>query len=307
MITPSITRHEQRRADAAQVFASGWNGSPDRALLADCTSWTIIAANPACRIEMLERHNIDLVGLDLRLLVPDAVDLDARRDEWRHRSDAEITVRPHLYEPDRFVRITMWPLGGFEGDYLVCVARDVDLGFRSAFETAQPLLAVSSNLVALVSDSTIVYANSRFVQQFGPIANIDEFVARDIAEPFRRDTARAVEQARAGRPGVAFEVRFQTGADTTARGELAIAPAAMLAEGGVLMVIVPLGAGAVELPDTLTAREREVVVLMLQGLRTSSIARELHLSPHTVRNHLRTIFAKCDVTSQRELVEQLRR
>jgi DNA-binding CsgD family transcriptional regulator len=306
MITEATLRHEPRCADAARVFSAGWAGSPDRALLADCTTWTVVAANPAARDELIERHGIDLVGLDIRPLVADAIDLESRRVQWRDRRDAEVTVRPHAYDPNRFVRIEMWALGGFDGDYLVVVARDVDLGFRSAFETTQPLFEVSNNLVALASGSAIVYSNPRFVAQFGRFDSLDEFVDRDITEDFRADVRRAVERARSGHPGLAFEVRFQTGSDTSARGELAVAPAPNLADRGVLIVIVPLGPDDVELPDALTAREREIVTLVLQGLRIPSIARDLHLSPHTVRNHLRTIFAKCDVSSQRELVDRLR-
>ncbi len=297
---------DDRRADAVAVFTAGWAGSPDRALLADCTTWKVVAANPAARDELLERHGIDLVGLDIASLVAGAIDIEAHREEWRTRTDAEVTVRPHAYDPDRFVRLSMWTLGGFDGDYLVVVARDVDLGFRSAFVSAQPLLELSNNLVALVSDSAIIYSNPRFVTQFGQLESVEAFVDSEVAEPYRAETWRAVERARAGKPGLAFEVRFRTACAASARCELAIAPAPNFADNGILVVIVPLGADAVELPDTLTAREREVVALMLRGLRIPSIARELHLSPHTVRNHLRTIFAKCDVSSQRELVDRLR-
>lgn len=60
------------------------------------------------------------------------------------------------------------------------------------------------------------------------------------------------------------------------------------------------------LPATLTAREREIVEMILLGLRVPSIAKSLYLSEHTIRNHLRSVFTKCQVRSQRELVEKLR-
>jgi len=52
---------------------------------------------------------------------------------------------------------------------------------------------------------------------------------------------------------------------------------------------------------SLSPREREVVSHLLRGLRVGTIARTLHISPHTVRNHLKAIFQKVGVSSQDEL------
>ncbi len=56
----------------------------------------------------------------------------------------------------------------------------------------------------------------------------------------------------------------------------------------------------------LTARERQVLDELLTGFRVSTIARRLFISPHTVRNHLKSIFSKLQVRSQAELVETLK-
>ena len=61
--------------------------------------------------------------------------------------------------------------------------------------------------------------------------------------------------------------------------------------------------GAMEL---LTRRERDVLQLLLDGRRVSSIARSLYLSPQTVRNHLKAIFRKFGAHSQAELLDSLR-
>jgi DNA-binding NarL/FixJ family response regulator len=53
--------------------------------------------------------------------------------------------------------------------------------------------------------------------------------------------------------------------------------------------------------ESLSNRERQVVELVLQGLRYKDIAASLHISSHTVRNHLRNIFAKLRITSRVEL------
>ncbi len=53
-------------------------------------------------------------------------------------------------------------------------------------------------------------------------------------------------------------------------------------------------------------REWEVLERLRSGLRVATIARELSISPNTVRNHLKSIYRKLGVRSQTELLEQLR-
>jgi DNA-binding CsgD family transcriptional regulator len=56
----------------------------------------------------------------------------------------------------------------------------------------------------------------------------------------------------------------------------------------------------------LSARELEVLQSFMEGRRVASIARLLSISPHTVRNHLNSIYGKLGVGSQAELIEKLR-
>ncbi|MFH9395998.1 LuxR C-terminal-related transcriptional regulator [Streptomyces sp. NPDC017556] len=65
--------------------------------------------------------------------------------------------------------------------------------------------------------------------------------------------------------------------------------------------IMPLIVDAYELTD----RETEVTQYIARGLPTGEIAAQLHLSPHTVRDHVKAVFEKAGVSSRGELVGKL--
>jgi DNA-binding CsgD family transcriptional regulator len=52
---------------------------------------------------------------------------------------------------------------------------------------------------------------------------------------------------------------------------------------------------------TLSARQREVAELLLSGPRTDEIASQLHISQHTLHDHVKAIFAKLGVQGRAEL------
>ena len=55
-------------------------------------------------------------------------------------------------------------------------------------------------------------------------------------------------------------------------------------------------------PDGLTAREREIITLLRQGLSNKDIAHSLSISDSTVRHHLTNIFDKVGVPNRQKLL-----
>jgi len=64
----------------------------------------------------------------------------------------------------------------------------------------------------------------------------------------------------------------------------------------------PAGATSAGGVGSLTARERQVVQLVAEGLADKTIANRLGISARTIEGHLNHIFAKLGVTSRTELV-----
>jgi len=62
---------------------------------------------------------------------------------------------------------------------------------------------------------------------------------------------------------------------------------------------------SVDHPDlaALSAREKEILEQLMDNRRVPAIAERLFISPSTVRNHLKSIFRKVGVSSQRELID----
>jgi DNA-binding CsgD family transcriptional regulator len=54
--------------------------------------------------------------------------------------------------------------------------------------------------------------------------------------------------------------------------------------------------------NLLTAREREILAMISQGLSNKRIARALKISPETVKSHVKSIFLKLAVSTRAEAV-----
>jgi DNA-binding CsgD family transcriptional regulator len=68
----------------------------------------------------------------------------------------------------------------------------------------------------------------------------------------------------------------------------------------------PVGEVMVPAPsDGLTQREREVALLVADGLRSREVAERLGIASQTVKSHLKTIFDKLGVRNRVELARRL--
>lgn len=71
------------------------------------------------------------------------------------------------------------------------------------------------------------------------------------------------------------------------------------------MQLGPEAAAAGQPADGLTHREREVALLVADGLRSREVAERLGIASQTVKSHLKTIFDKLGVRNRVELARRL--
>ena len=72
--------------------------------------------------------------------------------------------------------------------------------------------------------------------------------------------------------------------------------------GGTVFAPSPVGPSA-----PLSPREREVLALLASGATNREIAEQLHLSPHTVKEHTGKLYRKLDVRNRAEAVQRAER
>ena len=116
-----------------------------------------------------------------------------------------------------------------------------------------------------------------------------------------REPARDEEALRAGARGLVLK---SAPPETLLQAIRAVATGAVWFDTSALARAHPPGASGstVGKLSSLTAREREIVSLIAEGLRNDEIARRLGITPKTVKNQLTALFDKVGVSSRLELV-----
>jgi len=85
------------------------------------------------------------------------------------------------------------------------------------------------------------------------------------------------------------------------RSDGTLAELAVVVEPAQPSAVAPIVVDALDLSE----REAQIIRLIARGAGTAEIANELLLSRHTVRDHVKAVFAKAGVSSRGELVAKL--
>lgn len=143
----------------------------------------------------------------------------------------------------------------------------------------------------------------------------EELLAR-LADPSRTSlavpiafamAAEGARRAAAGLPVSQAKIRVQ---DRDGHWFVLHASALRGSAGGEVTVVVTRATPADAIPlylsaYGLTAREQEVALLLVRGCDTKEVARLLAMTPYTVQDHLKSVFAKAGVASRRELIARI--
>jgi DNA-binding CsgD family transcriptional regulator len=191
---------------------------------------------------------------------------------------------------------------GAEAALVGSLSRHVAHGLRTAIlREAAPSARVADEpgLIVLDGHEELEAMSPAAERWVGEIADVPALGALPAAVLSVAARARAVVEGTATGEGPA-RVRLQTRS-----GRWLILHGSGLGEGRAAIILEP--ARSVEIAPLvveaygLTAREREVLAAVVRGESTRQIATTLHLSPHTVQDHLKSIFEKTSTRSRREL------
>lgn len=189
-----------------------------------------------------------------------------------------------------------------EVDLIAAVAPHLGHGIRSGYllgDLSGGTPVDSPALVVLDDDGTVVSLTTQARAWLGPPEEVDgAIVLHEVAQQAR--ALAAGDSQVLDQPAMA-RARSRDGTWLVVRGVRLDDTTALVLEPARRADLAPLLLGLHQLTD----RERQVTQLLLQGKPTAEIARELWVTPETLRGHVKSVFAKMGVSSRPELAAQL--
>jgi DNA-binding NarL/FixJ family response regulator len=203
---------------------------------------------------------------------------------------------------------------------LFCVTRDTevlrDIGNAPDIESARRAAlaaAIGADAVMVVLHDEVVRLREHAIElgvETLVEVGLPVLILADLGDERTADFARAASWLRRQVRGVmsidATATEIAAGVRGVSAGLVVIEPrVAELLQQTALRKRPPVrGAEAHDADQSLplSAREREVLALLAEGLATKNIAHELGISAHTVKAHVESIFAKFGATTRAEAV-----
>jgi DNA-binding CsgD family transcriptional regulator len=181
-----------------------------------------------------------------------------------------------------------------EGAFLAGIADDITAGLRrSLSRRPTPDAAVLvPGVVAFDAESRIVSATAEAQRLMALMPGDATSTLYAVATGAGvRDRASARVRLTDGRWLLAQGGRMHGGPDDAERVTVTLVQAPRSEVASLLLRLYPL-----------SARQREVAALLMSGPRTEEIAAVLHISRHTLHDHVKAIFAKVGVQGRAELM-----
>jgi DNA-binding CsgD family transcriptional regulator len=202
------------------------------------------------------------------------------------------------------------PFSGAEAALLDRLTPHLAAGLRKALllgTNVAPVVLDEPGLLVLADDLSLVATTSAAERWLAEIAEADWPHTRELPTAIYAVAGRLQALERDGdvlasqMPRVRLRTRSGQWLILHASrmsGPAAPAPLAVILEVARPVEIAPLIIQAYDL----SKREGEIALCVMRGLSTAEIASELHISAHTVQDHLKAIFERLGVRSRRELI-----
>jgi DNA-binding CsgD family transcriptional regulator len=201
-----------------------------------------------------------------------------------------------------------------EGQFLAQLSAPLAEGFRLAVRQERSSVVVDQHgpgLIVLGADGLVQAINGAAYAWLDELCESrrrwdDGWLPAPIHEVAMR--ARLIaQQGRSASLQAHLRVRTRAGRWLIVHGSHLTGPDQRLFQTAIILEMAPASeiAQLLMLAYAFTVREREVVQLVLQGLSSIDMAQTLHVSSHTVQDHLKAIFTKVGVRSRGELMTKM--